>query len=152
MGLIAAYKKLGTPQARARLEGAEPLALGLELVVLGAFVASLGDNLLPVLQTVSGNVLVFGTLLVAVLLPLLLHARVGHRRRWGVPAAAACALLGGLLLRYGAVMTPSELLRRGPAALVSFAPEEGRRVGERGADIGNHGEVGRPRSKLDEKP
>src|SRR5262249_44139785 len=150
MGLIAAYKKIGSPQARARLEGAEPLALGLELVVLGAFVASLGDNLLPVLQTIRGNVLVFGTLVVAVLVPLLLHARVGHRRWWGVPGAAVCALLGGLLLRYGAVTTPAELLRRGPSTLVSFAPEEGRRVGGRGADIGNHGAVVRPRSKLDE--
>ena len=55
MALIARWKNVGTPEARARLEGAEPLALGLELVVLGAFVASLGDNLGPVLQTVRGN-------------------------------------------------------------------------------------------------
>jgi formate-dependent nitrite reductase membrane component NrfD len=149
LGLIAWWKDLGTPEARDRLEGAEVLALGLELVVVGGFVASLGDNLLPVLQTVRGNILVFGALLVAVLLPLLLHARVGHRRWWGVPGAAACALLGGLLLRYGAVTTPSELLRRGPSTLVSFAPEEGRRVGERGADIGNPGEEVKPRSKLE---
>jgi formate-dependent nitrite reductase membrane component NrfD len=151
LGLIAAWKDLGTPQARQRLEGAEPLALGLELVVLGAFVASLGDNLLPVLQTVRGNVLIFGTLVVAVLVPLLLHARVGHRRWWGVPGAAVCALLGGLLLRYGAVTTPAELLLRGPSVLVGFAPEQGRRVGQRGADIGNRGTVVIPRSKLDER-
>src|SRR5262245_11532849 len=148
LGLIAWWKNIGTPEARARLEGAEPLALVLELIVLGAFVASLGDNLGPVLQTVSGNVLIFGSLVVAVLVPLLLHARVGHRRRWGIPAAAACTLLGGLLLRYGALATPGELLRRGPSALVSFAPEEGRRVGEPGADIGNHTEADRPHSKL----
>jgi formate-dependent nitrite reductase membrane component NrfD len=152
LGLIAWWKNLGTPEARARLEGAEPLALGLELIVLGAFVASLGDNLLPVLQTVRGNLLIFGSLVVAVLVPLLLHARVGHRRWWGMPVAAVCALLGGLLLRYGAVTTPAELLRREPSTLVSFAPEESRQVGERGADIGNHGAVVQPRSKFTREP
>jgi hypothetical protein len=105
LGLIAWWKNIGTSQARARLEGAEPLALGLELIVLGAFVASLGDNLVPVLQTVRGNILIFGSLVVAVLAPLLLHARIGQRRWWGIPAAAVCALFGGLLLRYGAVST-----------------------------------------------
>jgi formate-dependent nitrite reductase membrane component NrfD len=152
LGLIAWWKNIGSPEARARLEGAEPLALGLELIVLGAFVASLGNDLIAVLQTVRGNILIFGSLVVAVLVPLLLHARIGHRRRWGIPAAAAFALLGGLLLRYGALTTPGELLRRGPSALVSFAPEEDRHVGERGAGIGNHGEVGKPRSKLMRQP
>jgi formate-dependent nitrite reductase membrane component NrfD len=152
LGLIARWKNIGTPEARARLEGAEPLALGLELIVLGVFVASLGDDLGPVLQTVRGNILIFGSLVVAVLVPLLLHARIGQRRWWGIPTAAGCALLGGLLLRYGAVTTPSELLRRGPSTLVSFAPEEGRHVGEPGADIGNHGEAVKPRSKLPMEP
>jgi formate-dependent nitrite reductase membrane component NrfD len=152
MTLIARWKNVGTPTARARLEGAEPLSLGLELIVLGGFVLSLGDNLVPVLQTVRGNILIFGSLILAVLVPLLLHARIGHRRWWGIPGAAVCALLGGLLLRYGAITTPGELLRRGPSTWVSFAPEEGRRVGQRGADIGNHGVVVRPSSKLSEGP
>jgi formate-dependent nitrite reductase membrane component NrfD len=152
MALIAWWKNLGTPEARLRLEGAEPLALGLELIVLGAFVASLGDGLNPVLQTVRGKVLIFGSLVVAVLLPLLLHARIGQRRWWGAAGAAACALLGGLLLRYGAVTTPGELLRRGPSTVVRFAPEEGRQIGEPGADIGNHGDVVKPHSKLPTEP
>ncbi|HEV3262596.1 MAG TPA: NrfD/PsrC family molybdoenzyme membrane anchor subunit [Gemmataceae bacterium] len=152
MWLIAWWKNIGTAEARARLAGAEPLALSLELVVLGVFVASLGNNLEPVLVTVRGNILVFGSLVVAVLMPLLVHARVGHRRWWGIPGAAACALLGGLLLRYGAVTTPGELLRRGPSTLVRFAPEQGRRVGEPGADIGNHGAVAKPHSKLSTAP
>ncbi|MEX2119236.1 MAG: NrfD/PsrC family molybdoenzyme membrane anchor subunit [Pirellulales bacterium] len=150
--LTARWKNIGTPQARARLEGAEPLAMGLELIVLAAFIASLGDNLGPVLQTVSGNIFIFGSLVVAVLVPLLVHARIGHRRRWGIPAAAACVLLGGLLLRYGAVTTPSELLRRGPSARFSFGPEDGRQVGQRGADIGNRVEAVEPRSKLPREP
>ena len=50
--------------------------------------------------------------------------------------------------------TPGELLDRGPAALVRFAPEEGRRRGEPGADPGNHApppEV-RPRTKFPGMP
>jgi hypothetical protein len=70
---------------------------------------------------------------------LLLHGRVGHRRAWGVPVAAACVLLGGLLLRYGAVTTPGELLARGPTGVAAFGPELGRHHGEPGADPGNHG-------------
>jgi protein NrfD len=147
LGLIAWRWNVGTPEARARLEGAEPLALALELVVLGAFVASLGDNLVPVLRTVRGNVLVFGTVVVAVLVPLLLHLRVGHRRPWAVPLAAACALVGGLLLRYGAVTTPGELLRRGPTGLVRFSPEEGRAIGDPGADVRNTRPESAPRTK-----
>jgi formate-dependent nitrite reductase membrane component NrfD len=149
--LIAWWKEVGTPAARRRLGGAEPLALSLELVVLAAFAASLGDNLRPVLMTVRGEVLLFGTLAVGVLAPLLLHGMVGARRAWGVPVAAACVLVGGLLLRYGAVTTPGELLARGPGIRASFGPEEGRRVGEHGADVGNYPgptETVQPRSKL----
>jgi formate-dependent nitrite reductase membrane component NrfD len=152
LALIAWWKNIGTAETRARLEGAEPLALGLELIVLGAFVASLGDNIIPVLETVRGRVLIFGSLLLAVLVPLLLHARVGHRVWWGMPGAAACALLGGLVLRYGAVTTPGELLRRGPSTLVRFAPEEGRQIGQPGADFGNHGNAVTPHSKLTPGP
>jgi formate-dependent nitrite reductase membrane component NrfD len=148
MTLIARWKNIGTPAARERLESAEPLALGLELVVLGAFVASLGDNLGPVLMTVRGNVLIFGTLTLAILLPLLLHGRFGQRRSWAIPLAAGCALLGGLLLRYGAVTTPGELLRRGPQVADAFAPEEHRAMGQRGADVGNHGASVQPKSKI----
>jgi formate-dependent nitrite reductase membrane component NrfD len=152
MTLIAWWRGLGTPEARERLASSEPLALGLELVVLGAFLASLGAGLGPVLLTVRGSILIFGTLIFGVLLPLLLHVRVGYRVRWSLPAAALSVLLGGLLLRYGAVSTPGELLARGPSVLVSFAPEEGRRRGQPGADIGNHGADVQPRTKLPGMP
>jgi formate-dependent nitrite reductase membrane component NrfD len=149
LSVIAWRWNVGTPAARARLEGAEPLALGLELVVLGAFLASLGDHLSEVLMTVRGQVLVFGTLAFGVLIPLLLYALVGSRRPWGVPAAALCALAGGLLLRYGAITTPGELLERGPTAVAAFGPEGRRVAGQRGADIGNRpGPEVHPRSKL----
>jgi formate-dependent nitrite reductase membrane component NrfD len=152
LALIAWWRNVGTPAARERLTSAEPLALGLELIVLGAFLASLGANLEAVLMTVHGNVLIFGTLAFGILIPLLLHVRVGERRRWGLPAAAASVLLGGLLLRYGAVTTPGELLARGPSVTARFAPEEHRRHGQPGADTGNRGEEVRPRSKLPGEP
>jgi formate-dependent nitrite reductase membrane component NrfD len=154
LALIAWWRGVGTPAARERLTGSEPLALGLELVVLGAFVASLGDALVPMLMTVHGNVMIFGTLILGILIPLLIHGRAGRDRPWAVPAAAVSVLVGGLLLRYGIVETPGELLERGPAALVRFAPEEDRRRGEPGADPGNHApapEV-QPRTKLPGMP
>jgi protein NrfD len=152
MVLLAWWKDVGTPAARERLGGAEPMAQGLELVMLGAFAASLGAGLMPVLLTVRGLVLIFGTLVFAILVPLLLHARLGHGRPWGVPVAAACVLFGGLLLRYGAVTTPGELLARGPSAVAAFDPELDRRHGQPGADPGNHGPDVQPPSKLPPSP
>jgi hypothetical protein len=95
------------------------------------FIASLGDNLGPVLMTIRGNVLIFGSLTFAVLIPLLMHGRFGQRHTWAMPAAAFCALFGGLLLRYGAVTTAGELLRRGPAVA------EHRHTGQPVADSSN---------------
>jgi formate-dependent nitrite reductase membrane component NrfD len=151
MTFIAWRWNIGSPEAQARLAGAEPLALGLELVLLAAFLASLGDNLGAVLLTVRGNILIFGTLLLGVLVPLLLHVMIGHHRWWGLPSAAVCVLLGGLVLRYGVVTTPGELLRRGPVNVSTFGPEGTRRRGEQGADIGNRrADQGIPGSKLPE--
>jgi formate-dependent nitrite reductase membrane component NrfD len=152
MTLIAWWRNIGTPEARERLGSSEPLALGLELMVLGAFLASLGAGLGAVLLTVRGNIMVFGTLIFGVLLPLLLHVRVGYKVRWSLPAAAISVLLGGLLLRYGTVSTPGELLARGPSVVASFAPEENRRIGQPGGDFGNHAPDVQPRSKLPGMP
>src|SRR5439155_21604536 len=154
MTLIAWWRNVGTPTARERLAGSEPLALGLELVVLGAFLASLGEFLFPVLMTVHGNVMIFGTLALGILVPLLIPGRVGQRKPWGVPAAAVSALIGGFLLRYGVVELAPEMLRRGPALMTAFAPEEHRRHGEPGADPGNHPPLPEvsPRTKLPAEP
>src|SRR5262245_41888390 len=152
MTLIAWWRRAGTEQARERLAGAEPYALGLELVVLGAFLASLGDGLGAVLRTTWGNVLVFGTLVFGILAPLLIHGRVGHRKAWALPVTAGCVLLGRLLLRCGAVLTPPEMLARGSAVAVRLAPEAARARGESGADIHNDRPGAHPRSKLLERP
>jgi hypothetical protein len=129
------------------------MALALELMVLIAFLASQGRNLGAVLMTWRGVLLVFGVVTLGVLLPLLLHGRIGHRRRWGVPGAAVLVLLGGLLLRYTVVAAPGEILERGPAILSRFGPEDGRaRGGGAGADIRNYTENLRPRTKLPVEP
>ena len=100
------------------------------------------------MQTVRGNLLIFGTLILGVLLPLLLLVRIGPHQRWSAQAAAVSVLLGGLILRIGIVTTPGELLARGPAVVNRFSPEQGRKIGQAGADIGNRGESTLPRSKL----
>jgi formate-dependent nitrite reductase membrane component NrfD len=165
--LIAWWRNVGPREARERLGRAEPLALGLELVLLAVFAASLGAAVVPVLTTVRGQILLTGTLAAGILAPGVLHFAAG-RRPWAAPAAAACVLLGGLLLRYGAVSTPAELLARGPTAAVAerpvgtpegwldgtalqkvLTPEAARERGERGADVNNRpGPVVVPRSKL----
>jgi formate-dependent nitrite reductase membrane component NrfD len=156
MTVIAWWKKVGTESARERLNGVEPLMLGLELLILGIFAISLGSNLLPVLATVHGEIMLVGTLVVGVLIPLVLHALAGNRRAWGVPATAVCVLIGGFLLRYGVVTTAPELLARGPAIesiagapsagsgdnvgtpdLAGLGPEVDRQPGQPGADINN---------------
>ncbi len=111
---IAAVLLLRTASVSAeseeRLERADLWVLGLELFVFLVFLASLGAVLPLAMQTWQGWVLIFGTLIVGLLLPLWLHLRVGtpdHRR---VTAAALAALVGGFALRFGVVRTSPALL------------------------------------------
>jgi hypothetical protein len=87
--------------------------MGLELAVFVIFLASLGGVLIWVLETWRGVLLVAGTLTLGLLLPLALHLGLLGAGRPRVRAAVVCALLGGLVLRYAVVMTPSEMLARG---------------------------------------
>jgi formate-dependent nitrite reductase membrane component NrfD len=163
MAFVAWWRNVGTPAARHRLEGTEPILLGLELVVLGLLVISLGSNAVAALSTVHGEIMIVGTLLVGILAPLLLHLAFGARRAWALPVTAACVLVGGLLLRYGVLMTPPELLRQNPAFQARYEPEASvgapdlgglgpevqRQPGQPGADVENRrGPVVLPRSKL----
>jgi formate-dependent nitrite reductase membrane component NrfD len=105
---------------RHRLERADLWALGLELFIFLMFLASLGGILPLVLTTVDGLILVLGTLVVGLLLPLVLHMGVRHRpsaleaNNGRIAAAAACALIGGFLLRFGIVRVAPALLHRYP--------------------------------------
>lgn len=137
-----------------RLERADLWALTLELVVFSIFIASLGSRLLPILHTANGKLLVIGTLVFGLFIPLAIHLRRGITGRHAAVTAAVCVLIGGFVLRYAIVRTPSELLARhsttrAAKSLTSFGPEtDRRRGGGRGADPGNRPADLKPRSKV----
>jgi protein NrfD len=109
---IAAMLLLGggaSEAARRRLEKADLWALGLELFLFLIFLASLGGLLPIVLATWDGRVLVAGTLIGGLLIPLGLHLTRGWKR-----LAAAFALAGGFLLRFGIVRMAPALLAELP--------------------------------------
>jgi formate-dependent nitrite reductase membrane component NrfD len=106
-----------TPATRAKLERADLWALGLELGLFLVFLASLGSVLTLVLTTWQGWVLVAGTLIVGLLIPLLLH--VGSVDRATI--ASCFALIGGFLLRFGIVNTAPALLRIPPEQSLAAA-------------------------------
>jgi formate-dependent nitrite reductase membrane component NrfD len=147
--LIAEWRHVASVTLQ-RLERADLWALGMELAIFAAFLASLGGNLLAVLQSWHGRLLIVGVLVPGLLIPLALHLRLGV----SLPArtaivAAAFALFGGFLLRYALLTTPPELLALGPADVARFSPEDGRPRGEgTGADVGNRGGEVEPRSKV----
>jgi formate-dependent nitrite reductase membrane component NrfD len=94
------------PATRSRLERADLWALGLELGLFLIFLASLGSLLPLVLTTWQGWLLVGGTLLAGLLIPLLLHFAFENR----ATLAALFALAGGFLLRFGIVSIAPALL------------------------------------------
>ena len=99
-----------------RLEHANLWSLTLELGVFLIFLASLLtilpslERLLPmVLETRPGRVLVIGTLVMALLVPLVLHLLPGQQA-WAAIAASVCVLVGGYALRFGMLETAPALL------------------------------------------
>jgi formate-dependent nitrite reductase membrane component NrfD len=102
-----------------RLEKADLWALGLELFVFLIFLASLGSALPLTLTAPAGLLLVVGTLILGLLVPLVLHLGLGESSSWRMPAAAWSCLVGAFLLRYGIVQVPAELLSR----FAGHAPE-----------------------------
>jgi formate-dependent nitrite reductase membrane component NrfD len=147
--LLALWRGAASGEALDRLERADLWALGLELVIFAVFLGSLGGLLLGVLNTTHGKLLVVGTLVLGLLIPLAIHLRLGVPEHRGAVAAAAFALLGGLLLRYGMLTTAPEILAHGPEVFERFSPEERRtRGGGPGADPGNRPPELRPRSKV----
>jgi formate-dependent nitrite reductase membrane component NrfD len=170
MLLLARLSGIGSPDALRRLDKADRWALVLELGFFLAFLIASGDWLVPMLRTWHGEVLVVGTLLLGLLLPLSLHLFVGVEGRRQALTLTILVLVGGLVFRYGIVTTPGELLHRGPEVVgmpppptegpvgraingdplhpADFSPEDGRpQGGGPGADSGNRAPDFRPRSK-----
>jgi formate-dependent nitrite reductase membrane component NrfD len=86
-----------------RLEMADSWAIGLELVMLAAFLISLGALALPLITSGYGLLLLIGTGGIGLLLPLVLRfARgLGSGR---LTIAAVLVLVGGFVLRYSLLM------------------------------------------------
>jgi formate-dependent nitrite reductase membrane component NrfD len=149
MILIAEQRHVAA-EALKRLERADLWALGLELAIFAGFLASLGGNLLALLQSWHGRLFVVGVLVVGLLVPLAFHLRLGlSLTARGAILAALFALFGGFLLRYALLTTPPELLALGPSRVARFGPEDGRARGEgSGADPNNRGGEVRPHSKV----
>lgn len=86
-----------------RLEQADSLAIGLELVMLAIFLISLGTLALPLISSVYGLLLLIGTGLLGLLVPLLLRfvRGLGSAR---LTIAAVLVLIGGFVLRYSVLM------------------------------------------------
>jgi formate-dependent nitrite reductase membrane component NrfD len=151
MVLLAWWKRVGTPEARQKLQSADAWSIGLEAVLLATFLISLGAVLEPMMFTIAGNILVFGTVLIGLAAPLVIQ-RVYPARNWSVPVAAVCVLVGGLCLRTGMVTVNAELLARGPSVAAGISPEQNRRVGEPGGDRGNRLPEVSPRTKFPVEP
>jgi formate-dependent nitrite reductase membrane component NrfD len=169
MILLARADRAVTAEYLARLQHADLWALFLELIVFAVFLGSLGALFWPVMHTWHGKLLILGTLILGVLIPVWLHLRARLTpQRNSVVAAALLSLVGGFVLRYAMLTTPPELLARaaelralyavdggqaigtpGPALWPGFSPEDGRpRGGGPGADPGNKTPYLEPRSKV----
>jgi formate-dependent nitrite reductase membrane component NrfD len=132
MILLSRNRPAVSPEFLERLRYAEVWALLLELAVFVIFLISLGGLLVPVLRTWHGKLLVIGTLVVGLLLPLVLHAPVRLARPRSMFLAAVCSLLGGFVLRYAMLATPPELLALAPNIRTRYAIEESRGIGTPG--------------------
>jgi formate-dependent nitrite reductase membrane component NrfD len=135
--LLARWQNAAPPEAIHRLEQADLWVMGLEVIVFMVFLASLDTLLWPLLSTWNGLVMVLGTLLLGILVPVAIHLRIGVSGIKGALAAALFALVGGFLMRYGILGAAPELLAQGPAALAGggFSPEQDRKPGKSlGAD------------------
>jgi formate-dependent nitrite reductase membrane component NrfD len=96
------------PETVERIEKAELWTVVLELAVFLMFLASLGPALFLLLDSWNGRLLVFGTLLLGLVIPL--YLQLGDHAQRRPMAAAVSALIGGLVLRYSILHTPGELL------------------------------------------
>jgi formate-dependent nitrite reductase membrane component NrfD len=148
MLLLAHWERVSS-DALDRLEHANVWALWLELAFFVLFLASVSSLLVPVLKSANGVVLVAGTLVFSLLVPLVIHLRLDWFGKWGYGAAAVVALLGGLVLRYGILTTPPALLEKHSSTAAGFGPEDSRaRGGGAGADPGNRAGEVQPPSKI----
>ena len=79
---------------------------------------------LALIATISGKVLIVGTLGFALFIPLVMQIR-GLRSNRQVMVTATCVLVGGFLLRWGILTTPPELLIKAQVSRPSAMADRG---------------------------
>lgn len=91
------------------LERTDLWAMGLEGALLVIFFISLGSLAVPLLASPYGLLMVFGTGLLGIILPVILIARPTLLGRNSHIAAAVLVLIGGFILRYAMVFAGERL-------------------------------------------
>ncbi len=104
--------KQASSDSLSRLNRADFFVLIVELVVFVLFLMSLGTYLETIVGTLSGKVLIGGTLGFGLVIPLVIHLRKGLSDKYGI-VAAIFVLIGGFLLRWSILSVPTELLAGG---------------------------------------
>jgi formate-dependent nitrite reductase membrane component NrfD len=108
--LLALGFRRGVPaESIANLERTDRWAMLLELVLLIAFVVSLGGLAPALIASSYGILLIIGTLVLGVVVPLVISWRTRPLGSGSTLIAAALVLVGGLILRYAIVMGGQEV-------------------------------------------
>jgi len=105
MLLIMSFVRRAPPDSVASLERTDRWAMLLELVLLIAFVVSLGSLAPAFIGSVYGMLLIAGTLAAGVIVPLVISWRTHPLGASSTLIAAVLVLIGGFILRYAIVMT-----------------------------------------------
>jgi protein NrfD len=107
LGLWLSKQKLGKPLTK--LKRADNFTLGLEIVLLISYLVLLGTAVQGVVNGLNGILLLGGTLLTGLLIPLLIQLRIKTASNL-VPIVSALILLGGFIMRTVIVMGGQGLL------------------------------------------
>ncbi|HJU67878.1 MAG TPA: NrfD/PsrC family molybdoenzyme membrane anchor subunit [Gemmatimonadaceae bacterium] len=91
-----------------KLERADRMAIIFELILLGVMLVLLGSVARPLITGGFGVVFWGGVVIVGLIVPLIVHRirREGLTPERRAMIAAACVLIGGLLLRFVVIMSP----------------------------------------------
>jgi formate-dependent nitrite reductase membrane component NrfD len=111
--LILSFRRDGPHESIVGLERTDRWAMILELVLLIAFIASLGNLAPAFIASIYGILLLVGTLFIGVLLPLLMLWRPSLPGSSRIYLTAALVLIGGFVLRYAVVMAGQHVVVAG---------------------------------------
>lgn len=107
MALLLRLRPRATAGTREKLVEADAYAMGMELVLIVAFVVTLGAMAAPFVSNAAGALLLWGgVVLLGLLVPLGLHLRPRLLGPSALVVASLLTLGGGLILRYVVIMVP----------------------------------------------